>query len=57
MALLPALQTGEYVFNILMWNERLLQQAQAAEAKDEQQHHSVSVSKIKDRFKGLLSGW
>ena len=45
-------QTGDYVFNVLMWSQRLLyehadQQAAAAAAEG---------SSLKGRFKGLL-GW
>lgn len=40
------LQTGDYVFNILMWNQRLLYERAAEEGP---------AKSVKDRFKGLLS--
>jgi hypothetical protein len=42
------------VFDILVWNERMLQTA----GQDENPEEALSgVTKLKDRFKGLLSGW
>ncbi|KAI8472125.1 MAG: hypothetical protein J3K34DRAFT_415223 [Monoraphidium minutum] len=45
--------SGEYVFGLLMWNERLLGASDAAGATEE---HGVS-GRLKSRFRGLLSGW
>ncbi len=44
-------QTGDYVFDILMWNKRLLY----SHAQEEEE--ASAGSKLKDKFKGLLSGW
>lgn len=48
-------KTGAYIFNLLMWNERLLY-SDADKAAGGDEHKTVS-DRIKGRFKGLLSGW
>jgi hypothetical protein len=47
-------QSGDYVFDILVWNERMLQFDQQDGNPEEQ---LSGYTKLKDRFKGLLSGW
>ncbi|GBF99476.1 hypothetical protein Rsub_12144 [Raphidocelis subcapitata] len=46
-------KTGDYVFNVLMWNDRLLH---SAEKHDNPEEALSGYTRIKDKFKGLL-GW
>jgi len=44
------------VLNILMWNERLMHHEKIHHLNDPEEQLS-GYAKLKDRFKGLLSGW